>query len=147
MPLQGSVKEAGAFMPHEARPVIAATAAQLFVADIKTSCGFFTQKLGFSTVFVYGEPPFYAQVKRDHGVLNLRHMDRPVIDAALRDREGLLSSDMGVNTHDDINRLFLEFRANGVTFYQTLRKQQWGARNFIVKDPDGNLLLFAGPAA
>ena len=147
MPLQGRVKEAGAFMPDEARPVIAATAAQLFVADIKTSCDFFTQKLGFSIVVVYGEPPFYAQVKRDHGVLNLRHMDRPVIDAALRDREGLLSSDMGVDTHDDIKRLFLEFQANGVTFYQSLRKQPWGARNFIVKDPDGNLLLFAGPAA
>jgi catechol 2,3-dioxygenase-like lactoylglutathione lyase family enzyme len=134
-------------MPDEARPVIAATAAQLFVADIKTSCDFFTQKLGFSTVFVYGEPPFYAQVKRDHGALNLRHMDRPVIDAALRDRESLLSSDMGVNTHDDIKRLFLEFQANGVTFFQTLRKEPWGASNFIVKDPDGNLLLFAGPAA
>jgi catechol 2,3-dioxygenase-like lactoylglutathione lyase family enzyme len=147
LPLQGSVKEAGAFMRDEGRPVIAATAAQLFVADIKTSCDFFTQKLGFSIVVVYGEPPFYAQVKRDHGVLNLRHMDRPVIDDALRDREGLLSSDMGVDTHDDIKRLFLEFQANGVTFYQTLRKQPWGASNFIVKDPDGNLLLFAGPAA
>jgi len=139
-------------MPRQAsqppsKPIIAGTAAQLFVADIKASCDFFTQKLGFSTVFVYGEPPFYAQVKRDHGVLNLRHMDRPVIDDALRDREGLLSSDMGVNTHDDIKRLFLEFQANGVTFYQTLRKQPWGASNFIVKDPDGNLLLFAGPAA
>jgi hypothetical protein len=23
----------------------------------------------------------------------------------------------------------------------------WGARNFIVKDPDGNLVLFAGPGS
>ncbi len=23
---------------------------------------------------------------------------------------------------------------------------RWGAKDFIVKDPDGNLLLFAGPA-
>jgi len=27
-----------------------------------------------------------------------------------------------------------------------LRKERWGAETFIVKDPDGNLLLFAGPA-
>jgi hypothetical protein len=27
-----------------------------------------------------------------------------------------------------------------------LRKEPWGAETFIVKDPDGNLLLFAGPA-
>ncbi|OCP36555.1 hypothetical protein BC360_04025 [Ensifer sp. LC163] len=27
-----------------------------------------------------------------------------------------------------------------------LRTEPWGARNFIVLDPDGNLILFAGPA-
>jgi catechol 2,3-dioxygenase-like lactoylglutathione lyase family enzyme len=129
----------------QAKPVITATAAELFVADIKTSCDFFTGKLGFSIVFVYGEPPFYAQVKRDSGFINLKHMDRPVIDPALRDRESLLSSDMVVNTADEIKQLYLEFQGNGVTFFQTLKKMPWGAQNFIVKDPDGNLLLFAGP--
>jgi Histidinol dehydrogenase len=34
----------------------------------------------------------------------------------------------------------------GIAFFQTLRKEPWGAETFIVKDPDGNLLLFAGPA-
>jgi catechol 2,3-dioxygenase-like lactoylglutathione lyase family enzyme len=127
------------------RAVISATAAELFVADIKASCDFFTQKLGFSIVFVYGQPPFYAQVKRDRGLLNLKCMDRPVIDPELRDRESLLSADMGVDTHDEIKQLFLEFKAAGAAFFQTLRKEPWGASTFIVKDPDGNLLLFAGP--
>jgi hypothetical protein len=31
-------------------------------------------------------------------------------------------------------------------FFQTLRREPWGARDFILRDPDGNLLLFAGPA-
>ena len=128
------------------RPTISATAAQLFVADIKASCDFFVEKLGFSIVFVYGEPPFYAQVQRDRGLINLRHMDRPVIDPALRDRESLLSADMGVDTSAEIEQLYLEFQARGVTFFQALRQEPWGARTFIVKDPDGNLLLFAGPA-
>ena len=146
-----ALKRGLATMPDQAaqtttKAVITATAAQLFVADIEASCGFFTQKLGFSVVFVYGEPPFYAQVKRDRGLLNLKHMDAPVIDPALRDRESLLSADMGVDTHEDIKQLFLEFEAAGVTFFQTLRKEPWGAKTFIVKDPDGNLLLFAGPA-
>ncbi len=130
----------------ETRPAISATAAQLFVADIKASCDFFVEMLGFSIVFVYGEPPFYAQVKRDAGLINLRHMDRPVIDPALRDRETLLSADLGLDTPEAIKQLFLEVQARGVDFYQTLRKEPWGARTFIVKDPDGNLLLFAGPA-
>jgi catechol 2,3-dioxygenase-like lactoylglutathione lyase family enzyme len=129
----------------QARAVISATAAELFVTDIKSSCDFFTRKLGFSIVFVYGEPPFYAQVKRDRGLLNLKCMDRPVIDPVLRDRESLLSADMGVETHEEIKQLFLEFQAEGVPFFQTLRKEPWGAKTFIVKDPDGNLLLFAGP--
>jgi catechol 2,3-dioxygenase-like lactoylglutathione lyase family enzyme len=128
------------------RPVISAIAAQLFVADIKASCDFFTQKLGFSIVFTYGEPPFYVQVKRDRALLNLKCVDYPLIDPALRDREILLSADMAVDTHEEIKQLFLEFRAAGITFFQTLRKEPWGAKTFIVKDPDGNLLLFAGPA-
>jgi len=40
----------------QTKPAISATAAELFVSDIKASCDFFTQKLGFSIVFVYGEP-------------------------------------------------------------------------------------------
>ena len=128
------------------KPVISATAAELFVSDIEASCEFFTQKLGFTIVFVYGEPPFYAQVKRDRGLLNLKCMDSPVIDPELRDRESLLSADMGVDTSEEIKQLFLEFQAAGVSFFQTLRKEPWGAMTFIVKDPDGNLLLFAGPA-
>jgi hypothetical protein len=43
-----------------ARPVIIAAEPQLFVADIKASCDFFTSKLGFAIAFSYGEPPFYA---------------------------------------------------------------------------------------
>jgi len=128
------------------RPALVAAEPQLFVADIKASCDFFTQKLGFAIVFVYGEPPFYAQVKRDGAQLNLRCVDAPVIDPALRDRESLLSAAITVAAADGIKQLFLEFQSAGIVFHQTLKQEPWGARNFIVKDPDGNLLLFAGPA-
>ncbi len=128
------------------RPVLSAAEPQLFVADVKASCDFFTEKLGFSIVFLYGEPPFYGQVRRDRATLNLRCVDRPVIDGELRDREDLLSAAITVDTADDIKRLFLEFQAAGVPFHQTLKREPWGAKDFIIKDPDGNLLLFAGPA-
>lgn len=124
---------------------ILAAEPQLFVADIKASLDFFTHRLGFVIVFAYGEPPFYAQVKRDGARLNLRCVDRAVIDPDYRDREELLSAALTVGTADEIKQLFLEFQAAGVAFFQTLKTQPWGARNFIVKDPDGNLLLFAGP--
>jgi uncharacterized glyoxalase superfamily protein PhnB len=128
------------------KAVIVAAEPQLFVANIKASLDFFTQKLGFAIEFTYGEPPFYAQVERDGARLNLRCLHSPVIDPELRDREELLSASMTVDTANEIKQLFLEFQSANVTFFQTLKKQPWGAKNFIVKDPDGNLLLFAGPA-
>jgi catechol 2,3-dioxygenase-like lactoylglutathione lyase family enzyme len=119
---------------------------QLFVADIKKSCEFFREKLGFAVVFSYGKPPYYAQVGRDAARLNLRCVEGQVIEPAVRDGEELLSASMTVATADEIKLLFLEFQAAGVTFHQKLRKQPWGAKNFVVKDPDGNLVMFAGPA-
>ena len=119
---------------------------QLLVTDIQRSCEFFREKLGFSLVFSYGKPPYYAQVGRDAARLNLRCVERSVTESTARDRDELLSVSMTVATAEEIKLLFLEFRSAGVAFHQTLKKQPWGARNFIVKDPDGNLLLFAGPA-
>lgn len=119
---------------------------QLFVADIKRSCDFFCKKLRFSLVFSYGDPPYYAQVGRDRARLNLRCIEGPVIESTVRDREELLSASMTVATADEIKLLFLEFQSAGVTFRQTLKRQPWGAKTFVVKDPDANLLLFAGPA-
>jgi catechol 2,3-dioxygenase-like lactoylglutathione lyase family enzyme len=119
---------------------------QLLVADIKRSCEFFCEKLGFSLVFSYGNPPYYAQVGRDAARLNLRCVEGPVLESTVRVHEELLSASMTVATAGEIKLLFLEFQSAGVTFHQKLKKQPWGARNFVVKDPDGNLLLFAGPA-
>jgi catechol 2,3-dioxygenase-like lactoylglutathione lyase family enzyme len=119
---------------------------QLLVTDIQKSYEFFRDKLGFSLVFSYGQPPYYAQVGRDAARLNLRCVERPVIEAAARNREELLSASMTVATAGEIKLLFLEFQSAGAAFHQTLKRQPWGARNFVVKDPDGNLLLFAGPA-
>jgi catechol 2,3-dioxygenase-like lactoylglutathione lyase family enzyme len=119
---------------------------QLFVSDIKASCDFFATKLGFEVAFVHGDPPFAGQVSRDGAALNLRCVDQPVIDGQLREREDLLSASMTVNSAAEIKQLYLEFQAQGVAFHRTLKREPWGARTFIVVDPDGNLILFAGPA-
>ena len=114
---------------------------QLFVADVETSCEFYTKKLGFTVAFIYGDPPFYGQVFRDGARLNLRSLDEPAMNPELREREQLLSATI---TLDDADPLFLEFQTAGVVFHQTLKSEPWGARTFIVGDPDGNLILFAG---
>ena len=132
--------------PSPAKATIVAAEPQLFVADINRSCDFFCTKLGFSLVFTYGNPPYYAQVARDRARLNLRFVEGSVIDAAIRNRDGLLSASLTVATSDEIKLLFLEFQSAGVPFHQKLKREPWGAKTFILRDPDNNLLPFAGPA-
>jgi catechol 2,3-dioxygenase-like lactoylglutathione lyase family enzyme len=128
------------------QPILSATVAQLFVSDIEASCDFFTAKLGFAVDFTYGDPPFYGAVKRDDARLALRLICEPVFAGDIRRREHLLSASIEVKTVSEIKQLFLDFEAAEVKFHQTLKKEPWGARNFIIEDPDGNLILFAGPA-
>jgi catechol 2,3-dioxygenase-like lactoylglutathione lyase family enzyme len=127
-------------------PLLTSTAAQLFVADIQTACDFYTTRLGFTVDFVYGDAPFYGQVTRDHARLALRVVGEPVFAGDVREREHLLSASLTVATADEIKQLFLTYRDAGVRFHQILKKEPWGAGTFIILDPDGNLILFAGPS-
>ena len=117
---------------------------QLYVQDIAASCEFYSRMLGFSVAFTYGEPPFYGQVFRDGVRLNLRQIDEPVVDPDRRDAEQLLVASI---TLEDAKPLFLEYHDAGVEFVQPLKSESWGAQTFMVRDPDGNLLLFAGRGA
>ena len=128
------------------RPLLTSISAQLFVANIKSSCDFYTSKLGFAVAFVYGDPPFYGQVVRDCARLNLRLVSEPVFSGDIREREGLLSASITLAGASEIKQLFLDYQAAGVPFHQALKKEPWGARTFVVSDPDKNLILFAGPA-
>jgi uncharacterized glyoxalase superfamily protein PhnB len=129
------------------RPILSSIEAQLFVVNIKSSCDFYTNKLGFAVEFIYGDPPFHGQVTRDNARLNLRVVCEPVFVADVRKREQLLSASITVATANEIKQLFLSYQEAGVSFHQALKKEPWGAETFIVADPDENLILFAGPAA
>ena len=63
------------------------------------------------------------------------------------EREGLLSASITLATADEITQLFLAYQVAGVPIAQPLRNEPWQAKTFIVQDPDGNLILFAGPAS
>lgn len=128
------------------KPVLRSTEAQLYVADVSASCAFFTSKLGFEIAFVYGDPPFYGQVRRDDARLNLRAVCEPVFAGDVREREGLLSASITVASVGEMEQLARDFESAGVRFHQDLKEEPWGATTFVVIDPDGNLVLFAGPA-
>src|SRR5258706_5549932 len=123
--------------PSPSKVTIVSAEPQLFVTDIKRSCEFSREKLGFSRVFSYGKPPYYAQVGRDAARLNLRCVERPVIESTVRAREVLLSVSMTVATSDAIKLLFLESQSARLALHQTLKKQPWSAKKFVGKDSDG----------
>lgn len=116
---------------------------QLYVGDVVAATEFYSSRLGFSVAFMYGDPPFYAQVRRDGARLNMRQVTAPIVDRARRDAEQLLAATIIV---DDAGALAREYERAGVELAQPLRTEPWGAETFIVRDPDGNLVLFASSA-
>jgi uncharacterized glyoxalase superfamily protein PhnB len=129
------------------RPVLNSIAPHLYVADVAASCRYYVEMLGFNHDFTYGEPAFYAQLSRDEARFAVRFVGERVFAADVREREHLLSASITVATADEIDALYATYRDAGVRFHQRLETQPWGARDFVIADPDGNLILFAGPDA
>ena len=130
------------FIPDDHRrgsePQLRGAHPQLFVTDVEASCHFLVAKLGSRSALRYGKPVFYALVQRDFAYLNLRYVHAPVLNREVE--SDLLSATIPVG---NVKALYLEYQSAGAPMAQSLRKQPWGAEDFIIRDPDGNLLHFA----
>jgi len=111
------------------------------VANVEAAAGFFKNTLGFSIDFLHGEPPFYGSVSRDGACVHLKFVHEPVLTVGAQDRDGFIVAFIQV---ENVKALYAEYLAAGAGFDQKLKKQAWGGRDFIVRDPDGNGLCFAG---
>ena len=114
----------------------------VFVKDFPAALEYYTGALGFHTLFVYGEVPFYAHIARDEAILAIRHVSRPVIDHSAG--EDLLSAFIEVS---GVNALHDLLHTAGAHIWQAPRDEPWGMRSLIVSDPDGNLICFASNLA
>lgn len=123
-----------------ARPEMLYVHPQIFVTDMERAVRFYRDQLGFTVEYLYGEPPYYALIVREGAAMNLRHVDRLPMDSELRDREQLLAATIVVR---NAKALFVSFKEAGISFHQSYREEPWGAHDFVVPDPDGNLILFA----
>jgi hypothetical protein len=126
-------------MTDAPKPALRSDEPQLFVTDIRVAAGYFVRKLGIRIVFLYGDAPFYGEVARDGAGLNLRHVDAPSVNPALVAREDFPAASINAS---DVAALYREFEASGATFHQPLRQEPWRATTFIIKDPDGNRILY-----
>lgn len=114
----------------------------IFVRDFQAALAYYTGPLGFRPLFLYGDPPFYANVARDEAIIALRHVRSPVIDHTAG--EDLLSAFIEVSDADALHR---ELHAAGALIRQAPRDEPWGMRSLIVGDADGNLMCFASNLA
>lgn len=100
------------------------------VCDIVISLSFYTNILGFKKVFENGDPIGFVILKKDdaeiHLTLKRDHAptDRNVLHMIVSDANAL---------YDHLNRA-------GVRIVKGLRDQEYGLRDFIFADPDGNRL-------
>ena len=114
---------------------------QVFVRDVASSVVWYEQVLGFATDYLYGRPPFHAQVSRGGVAINLRGTAAsPWVSPPVDD--DLLAVRLEVA---DVKALFLEVRDRGADLHPSLRTEPWGQVTFIVRDPERNLLSFGSP--
>jgi catechol 2,3-dioxygenase-like lactoylglutathione lyase family enzyme len=118
----------------------------LFVRDFARARDFYVGKLGFTLAFAYGEPPFYGLVSRGMARLTLRLVRTPVFRDGVRESEDLLAASLTLGSAAEIETLHDGWLMAGAPIHQPLRTEPWGARTFIIRDPDGNLVLVASPA-
>jgi uncharacterized glyoxalase superfamily protein PhnB len=111
----------------------------VFVRFVASALPYYVDTLGFRLEFAYGSPPFYAEVERDGVRLCLRYTREALIDAERARREDVVLASFEVT---DAPALHRELQGRGARFSQPLRGEPFGARSFIVDDPDGNRLLF-----
>jgi catechol 2,3-dioxygenase-like lactoylglutathione lyase family enzyme len=130
----------------DAEPRIRTAVAHVFVTDLARAAAFYRDALGFTIEFTYGEPAYFGAVVRDGARFYLRHVDHPLIDDALRRREHLLTLALIVENREQLKRLYASVEAAGVPMHQPMKMHPWGDWDFVVRDPDGNLLSFVcGP--
>ena len=117
-------------MISSAIPVIA-------VSDSVRAEDYYCRVLGFERMFVYppgvgGGEPRYLGVARDGVWLHLQSYKR--------ERAGMTDAFLWV---EDVDRLYEEVRGRGAVVQLPPTDQTWGTREMGVRDPDGNVMVFA----
>lgn len=117
------------------------TSPTLGVRDVRAALDYYTGKLGFAAVGVYGpegeDAPVYAVLRRDEVQLHLQIRRRNVWAA---ERGGYERS--AYFYVRDADALYEEFRAAGALIFQPPKDTPYGLRELVVRDGDGHRLAF-----
>lgn len=105
------------------------------VSNIEKSVAFYASMFGMSKTFENGNPVGFVIMKKDRAEFHLS-----------------LYRDVKSRTHNvahlkvsDAKALFDHLSESGVRIIKGLRDQQYGLRDFVIADPDGNRIDIGQP--
>jgi catechol 2,3-dioxygenase-like lactoylglutathione lyase family enzyme len=112
---------------------LCAAATTFAVADVLRSLAYYRDALGFAVAFTYGEPTYYAGLKRDEVTI---HLQAASVAKRVAGQGSVYVFVIGVDA------LYAEFKARGARLLSEPRDYPYGMRDFNVADLDGNELCF-----
>ena len=107
------------------------SATTFHVSNVQASLAYYTQVLGFTERFVFGD---YAGV--EHGEVQI-HLSGP--KATNKRQVGQASLYVFC---DDCDAYYAEVTARGAIAQAAPKDYEYGMRDFVLEDPDGNLVAF-----
>ena len=117
------------------------------VSNIKTSAAFYTDKLGFDIRHMGPDgDPFWAIVGRDNISIMLKAIAPDINPIPNHTRHHWAPWDAYISTKEP-DRLFEEYRSNGVAFRKPIHDNTDNLRGFEIEDADGYVLFFGRPNA
>ncbi len=112
------------------------------VDDVVATANFYRDKLGFHYARMWGEPPCFTIVTRNGAAIMLSQFETP----GLMRPNSVADPDGGAWDAyvwvDNADALYEEFGAKGVTVVQPLCTQEYGCRDFTIRDGNGYTLGF-----
>ena len=108
---------------HHSIPIVS-------VSNLDAGIRYYTDQLGFEHEWSHGEPPDFASVSRGHVVVFL-----------CEDCQGVRPTWIMVFT-DDVDALHAELERRGATIREAPVDREWGLREMLVEDADGNVIRF-----
>jgi catechol 2,3-dioxygenase-like lactoylglutathione lyase family enzyme len=113
-------------------PVLTSAMPCLRVADVPRAVDFYNDSLGFAPVFRNGVT--FAIVCRDRIELGLSQSAYAGATAG--------GGSCYCKLSEGIDALYAEYQARGVAVLHPLRDESYGMREFMIADPDGNIINF-----
>ena len=105
------------------------------VKDIDRAVAFYTSKLGMRKTFENGSPVGFVILKKDKAQIHL----------TLCTTHSPQIHNVAHLIVNDVNTLYNHLCESGVNIIKGLRDQEYGLRDFIIADPDGNRIDIGQP--